>query len=64
MQFPVGYLKSAFELIRNHGGVCISDEVLTQLSNMCITTLSLKLLLITLFIKEIIRFLNSFFFKI
>lgn len=30
MQFPKGYLKSAFELIRNHGGVCISDEVLNQ----------------------------------
>jgi len=29
VQFPVGYLKSAFELIRSHGGVCISDEVQT-----------------------------------
>ena len=24
---PKGYLKAAFELVRNNGGVCISDEV-------------------------------------
>ena len=24
---PKGYLKAAFELIRENGGVCISDEV-------------------------------------
>ncbi|KAK7070269.1 alanine--glyoxylate aminotransferase 2 [Halocaridina rubra] len=27
VQFPLGYLKKAFELIRRNGGVCISDEV-------------------------------------
>ena len=31
VQYPKGYLKSAFELIRNYGGVCISDEVWTDL---------------------------------
>ncbi|XP_022110098.1 alanine--glyoxylate aminotransferase 2, mitochondrial-like [Acanthaster planci] len=29
VQFPKGYLKEAFELIREKGGVCISDEVQT-----------------------------------
>ncbi|KAK2722480.1 alanine--glyoxylate aminotransferase 2, mitochondrial-like [Artemia franciscana] len=29
VQFPKGYLKKAFELIRNYGGICISDEVQT-----------------------------------
>ena len=27
VQYPKGFLKSAFELIRSYGGVCISDEV-------------------------------------
>ncbi|KAG7163147.1 Alanine--glyoxylate aminotransferase 2 1-like [Homarus americanus] len=29
VQFPLGYLKKAFELVRSNGGVCISDEVQT-----------------------------------
>ncbi len=29
VQFPKGYVKKAFELIRKNGGVCISDEVQT-----------------------------------
>jgi len=29
VQFPKGYLKKAFELVRINGGVCISDEVQT-----------------------------------
>lgn len=29
MQFPKGYLKKAYELIRENGGVCIADEVQT-----------------------------------
>ena len=31
VQYPKGFLKSAFDLIRNHGGVCVSDEVLRNL---------------------------------
>lgn len=27
VQFPLGYLKKAFELVRASGGICISDEV-------------------------------------
>lgn len=27
VQFPLGYLKEAFELVRSKGGLCISDEV-------------------------------------
>lgn len=27
MQYPKGYLKKAFELVRSRGGICISDEV-------------------------------------
>ncbi|XP_047502958.1 alanine--glyoxylate aminotransferase 2, mitochondrial-like [Penaeus chinensis] len=27
VQFPLGYLKKAFDLVRANGGVCISDEV-------------------------------------
>ena len=27
MQYPKGFLKSAFNLIRSYGGLCISDEV-------------------------------------
>ncbi|KAI9555756.1 hypothetical protein GHT06_018271 [Daphnia sinensis] len=27
VQYPKGFLKSAFKLIRNYGGVCIADEV-------------------------------------
>ncbi len=29
MQYPRGYLKRAFEMVREKGGVCISDEVQT-----------------------------------
>ncbi|KAB7502947.1 Alanine--glyoxylate aminotransferase 2, mitochondrial, partial [Armadillidium nasatum] len=29
VQFPLGYLKKAFALVKEHGGVCISDEVQT-----------------------------------
>lgn len=29
VQFPKGYVKRAFEVTREHGGVCISDEVQT-----------------------------------
>lgn len=29
MQYPLGYLKKAFELVRKHGGLCVSDEVQT-----------------------------------
>uniref|UniRef100_A0A1B6E8D9 Alanine--glyoxylate aminotransferase 2, mitochondrial n=1 Tax=Clastoptera arizonana TaxID=38151 RepID=A0A1B6E8D9_9HEMI len=29
VQFPKGYLKKAFELVRSNGGVCIADEVQT-----------------------------------
>ncbi|KAK2170495.1 hypothetical protein NP493_1149g00072 [Ridgeia piscesae] len=31
VQYPKGYLKKAFELVREKGGVCISDEVQTGL---------------------------------
>ena len=27
VQYPKGYLKKAFEMVRERGGVCISDEV-------------------------------------
>lgn len=27
VQFPLGYLKKAFELVRSYGGLCVSDEV-------------------------------------
>ncbi|KAK8740980.1 hypothetical protein OTU49_002807 [Cherax quadricarinatus] len=29
VQYPLGYLKKAFELVRSHGGLCVSDEVQT-----------------------------------
>ncbi|CAL4243397.1 unnamed protein product, partial [Meganyctiphanes norvegica] len=29
VQFPLGYLKKAFELVRENGGLCVSDEVQT-----------------------------------
>uniref|UniRef100_A0A915I9Y7 Alanine--glyoxylate aminotransferase 2, mitochondrial n=1 Tax=Romanomermis culicivorax TaxID=13658 RepID=A0A915I9Y7_ROMCU len=29
VQFPKGYVKRAFELVRQYGGICISDEVQT-----------------------------------
>ncbi|KAA0192042.1 hypothetical protein HAZT_HAZT001917 [Hyalella azteca] len=29
IQYPLGYLKKAFELIRDRGGLCVSDEVQT-----------------------------------
>ncbi|XP_064640196.1 alanine--glyoxylate aminotransferase 2, mitochondrial-like [Lineus longissimus] len=29
VQFPKGYLKRAFDIVREHGGLCISDEVQT-----------------------------------
>ncbi|XP_055927910.1 alanine--glyoxylate aminotransferase 2, mitochondrial-like [Argiope bruennichi] len=29
VQFPKGYLKKAYEIIRQHGGLCIADEVQT-----------------------------------
>ncbi|CAL4113114.1 unnamed protein product [Meganyctiphanes norvegica] len=29
VQFPLGYLKKAFELVRANGGLCVSDEVQT-----------------------------------
>ena len=27
VQYPKGFLKEAFELVRERGGVCIADEV-------------------------------------
>ena len=27
VQFPLGYLKKAFERVRAYGGVCVADEV-------------------------------------
>ena len=27
VQFPKNFLKKAFETVKSHGGVCISDEV-------------------------------------
>lgn len=29
MQFPKGYLKKVYKLIRDNGGLCIADEVQT-----------------------------------
>lgn len=29
IQFPLGYMKKAFDLVRSHGGLCVSDEVQT-----------------------------------
>nr|XP_039265912.1 alanine--glyoxylate aminotransferase 2, mitochondrial-like [Styela clava] len=34
VQFPKGYLKRAFELVRSRGGLCISDEVQTGFGRM------------------------------
>ena len=27
MQYPKGYLKKAYEIVRSRGGLCVSDEV-------------------------------------
>lgn len=36
VQYPKDYLKEAFELVRERGGLCIADEVLFSLSsNLC-----------------------------
>lgn len=32
VQYPKDYLKEAFELVRERGGLCIADEVLSRLN--------------------------------
>uniref|UniRef100_G1RWH5 Alanine--glyoxylate aminotransferase 2, mitochondrial n=1 Tax=Nomascus leucogenys TaxID=61853 RepID=G1RWH5_NOMLE len=37
VQYPKGFLKEAFELVRARGGVCIADETFRIAPSMCIT---------------------------
>lgn len=41
VQFPKGYMKRAFEMVREKGGVCIADEVRMP----CLHTVELILLI-------------------
>jgi hypothetical protein len=50
VQFPQGFLKKAYELVRMNGGVCIADEVCIYFCNaycLCLTLVSLEYIFFT-----------------
>lgn len=44
VQYPKNYLKEAFELVRERGGLCIADEVLSRFNSIFLDFLAFPIL--------------------